>query len=448
MKYDNDDDYSSDSSYRKKRQYGLNVDQDTSFSATNQPRSLPQQFQIGYNPSQLSSYGLTNRQPLRFLPTNSFQSQLQLPTESISQPLIQPSPCIGKTNKINVAHPTDLKKYISCLNEMKYEIMDCPTDLIYNAAVDQCEKVKNTESICERDQPCMNDGQCYQTTSTTYKCTCRGSWTGERCETPISSCANNPCGEGNECHTLKTGNYKQDYVCLCAGGKSYGLSCERNTVPNPCMAASNDREQYYPFAFSAQAFVQCNGDLLYVRPCASGLYWSQEGKICDREETLPAKPSEDQPESYKINYNSEQQQTTTTTTRPSVSIIDKNIDKQQGYRYRNYNPHTITNDQSNQILSRTETPFISSYFSPSFITKHNRRIQNQEQLIPTNTYSSVEEQKPIVVNQQYGQTLDQQPIIPSLQRTPERMMLRNFYPSSLRSMNSFNIRPTSSSYRR
>jgi len=253
----------------------------------------------------------------------------------------------------------DATKYISCLTEDKYEIMDCPLGLIYNAAIDQCEKVKNSESICERERPCLNDGQCYQTSSTTYKCTCRGSWTGEHCETPLSSCALNPCGEGSECHTLVTTDYKQDYVCVCDGRQSYGLTCGRNTVPNPCMAASNDQEQYYPFAFSAHAYVQCNGEILYVRPCATGLYWNQEAKVCDREETSPARPAEDQPQSYQINYN------TQSYNRPKVNLADQSIDKQQGYRYRNYNPHIISNDQSgtfNQINSRQETPMINSFF--------------------------------------------------------------------------------------
>ena len=38
--------------------------------------------------------------------------------------------------------------------------MNCPDDLIYNLNIDQCEKVKNTESLCEREQQCLNDGQC------------------------------------------------------------------------------------------------------------------------------------------------------------------------------------------------------------------------------------------------------------------------------------------------
>lgn len=61
-----------------------------------------------------------------------------------------------------------------------------------------------------------------------------------------------------------------------------------DTVPNPCLTAKSEEEQYFPFAFSAQAFVQCNGDLLYVQPCAPGSVWNQEAKICDRVDSPPA----------------------------------------------------------------------------------------------------------------------------------------------------------------
>ena len=121
------------------------------------------------------------------------------------------------------------------------------------------------------------------------------------------------------------------------------LTC-LDTVPNPCLSAEQDHEQYYPFAYSAHAYVQCNGDLFYVRPCAGGLFWNQESKICDHDETAPARPAEDQPQSYQINYGSRQPQVKYT---PSTGIMgDENVDKQQGYRQRTYNTQKIVNDQT------------------------------------------------------------------------------------------------------
>ncbi|CAF1252656.1 unnamed protein product [Rotaria sordida] len=366
--------------------------------------------------------------------TNDHQdvtNEQQSSSESINQSLDQSSPCIGQTIKTNIPHPTDSTKYISCLNENKYEIMDCPTDFIYNALIDQCEKNKNMESICEQQQPCMNDGQCYQTSSTTYKCVCRGAWTGEHCETPLSPCASNPCGEGNECHTLITNDYKQDYICICNQQQSYGLTCAQNTIPNPCMSASNDEEQYYPFAFSVSAYIQCDGDLLHVRPCSTGLHWNQEKQICDREETLSMDPIEDQSQSYHINYNT--QPSETTFNRPYVNFIDQIVDKQQGYRYRNYDPHTTSNDfRYNQIHLPEETSMMYSYFPSLSMIKENRRLKNQQGYTPINMHVMVEDQKPMFSDQQFSQSYNQLPKNSFMQLTPRRNMYHVFQSSSYR----------------
>ena len=96
------------------------------------------------------------------------------------------------------------------------------------------------------------------------------------------------------------------------------------------MALSSE-QQYYAFAFSSHAYVQCNGELLYFQPCNSGLYWNQESKSCDREQIFTPRLDLDQPESYQTNYNTESY------SRPSVPSIERSVDRQSGYRYRNYN---------------------------------------------------------------------------------------------------------------
>jgi hypothetical protein len=384
---------------------------------------------MSYNPPQISSYG-------------SIEQPRVLPTEVINRSSIPGSPCTGKTTKGNIAHPTDITKYVACLNEISYEIMDCPNGLIYNAPLDQCEKIKNPQSICERDQPCMNEGQCYQTSPTSYKCTCRGAWTGERCETPLSTCATDPCGQGNTCSTLKTSDFKQDFVCVCDGQNSYGLTCDRNTVPNPCLAAASEREQYYPFAFSAQAYVQCNGDILYVRPCPDGLYWSQDAKTCDRMEK-PSTPTlaRDQSTSYQVTYGTE---TPSTFTRPIASFGDQSS--------------SSYGQQDNQILPRKLQPaFNYAFNSPStlrllhrtkqqpFIQTNNygtvQEEQQQQPIITKNTYGSVqEEQKPFIPRNNYGSTQEEQPrstwsmppsvIIDRNQQTPQYGQAYNPQPQS------------------
>jgi hypothetical protein len=232
------------------------------------------------------------------------------------------------------------------------------------------------------------------------------------------------------------------------------------------MAASTDREQYYPFAFSARAYVQCNGELLYVRPCAAGLYWNQDAKVCDREETAPARPANDQ-----ITVDSEQPQPQPqvqqpTFTRPIASLVDQSVDKSQGYRYRNYKPATITNDQGtsygspssslNQVLNRQQSPVFNAFYTPASMMNNQRRIQtntysNQGQLpkvidqswsSPYSQPSNIDQQQ----QQQTGQLNNQQLPNPLVQQQQQPQTLtRVFQPESSRS---FNIKSTSSTYRR
>ena len=252
--------------------------------------------------------------------------------------------------------------------------MDCPAGLIYNPTADQCENSKNTESICDREQPCMNEGQCHQTSPSSFKCTCRAAWTGERCETPVSSCAAKPCGEENECQTLRASDYKQDYVCLCNERQSYGLSCGKSqsmlalvysrttypnffildTVPNPCLAAAIEQEQYYSFAFSAQAFVQCNGEILYVQPCAAGLLWNQEAKVCDRPEAETRPINKDQSQGYQVTYGNEQQ---SAYARPTAVFAEKVIARPQQQQYQDYS----SQKQNTKVFVDNQRP--SSYGS-------------------------------------------------------------------------------------
>ncbi|CAF0913744.1 unnamed protein product, partial [Didymodactylos carnosus] len=196
------------------------------------------------------------------------------------KPAIQqgPSPCSPATVGHLIPNPADRSSYIACLDETRYEIMACPDQLVFNDALDRCERISDDEAVCQQN-PCMNGGQCYATSPQTFKCTCLESFTGERCEVPIGSCARRPCGPDAECWSFRAEDYPQDYVCVCNDRQSYGLSCSQ-TVPNPCVQESNELTQYYPFGFSKQAYVQCNGEISYFRPCPSGLLWSQEERVC------------------------------------------------------------------------------------------------------------------------------------------------------------------------
>ena len=56
--------------------------------------------------------------------------------------------------------------------------LTCPSGYTVNSKCTDC----NFTSICDRDTPCMNGGQCIQySLATNYTCNCTGSYTGYNC---------------------------------------------------------------------------------------------------------------------------------------------------------------------------------------------------------------------------------------------------------------------------
>ena len=98
-----------------------------------------------------------------------------------------------------------------------------------------------------------------------------------------------------------------------------------DTVPNPCLTTTSEQEQYFPFSFTSNAFIQCNGDLLYVQPCPAGLLWNQDTKVCDLPATPPTPIAADQPVSYQITTGTEMKLTNVL---PTISFADQ---KQTSY---------------------------------------------------------------------------------------------------------------------
>jgi hypothetical protein len=74
--------------------------------------------------------------------------------------------------------------------------------------------------------------------------------------------------------------------------------------------------------------------MLYFQPCAAGLFWNQEEKICDRGEKSLLDLDRNVPQTYQVNYGADQK-----------PVADQSADRQQGYRYRNYSPYMTSEKQ-------------------------------------------------------------------------------------------------------
>jgi hypothetical protein len=83
--------------------------------------------------------------------------------------------------------------------------------------------------------------------------------------------------------------------------------------------------------------------MLYFQPCAAGLFWNQEEKICDRGEKSLLDLDRNVPQTYQVNYGADQK--TSDFIRPTVPVADQSADRQQGYRYRNYSPYMTSEKQ-------------------------------------------------------------------------------------------------------
>ena len=64
-------------------------------------------------------------------------------------------------------------------------------------------------------------GTCFETTNTTFVCSCQTGWEDLQCQTKINYCANITCLNNGVCQPLFRG-----YRCLCLGESYFGEHCE------------------------------------------------------------------------------------------------------------------------------------------------------------------------------------------------------------------------------
>ncbi|CAF1251483.1 unnamed protein product [Rotaria sordida] len=333
---------------------------------------------------------------------------------------VQPlsSPCIGAYPSKKLAYRKDKTKYILCSDEFHYEILSCLNDGEYNEQTNSCERIITTINKCEEEKPCLHNGHCVPLLNSTFKCICHSDWTGNKCEIPINSCVKNPCGSNALCRTLKMIDYEQDYVCICDQSESYGLNCQ-DVVRNPCLTSN---EQFFPYAFSQRAYIQCDGDIIHFQPCSTLLFWNQEETICDRKRptkvhlqkllTKLISKTKNKKHHEKIVENINKEIiTTTTTTTTTIQNEQKKKDENENHDSSTFIPTTVTHTeelQSNMDIQQSlvtqnvpeETPESSE---PLLESVDSKQIHQDSQIENTTSLTIPSER-----NQPLSQTTQQE----------------------------------------
>ena len=75
--------------------------------------------------------------------------------------LLVPSPCLGTRTLTKLAHPKDKTKYVQCRDEYHYKIFSCLNGGEYNEQTNSCDLTITMIDVCEKEKPCLNEGQMY-----------------------------------------------------------------------------------------------------------------------------------------------------------------------------------------------------------------------------------------------------------------------------------------------
>ncbi|XP_022095362.1 uncharacterized protein LOC110981781 [Acanthaster planci] len=138
-------------------------------------------------------------------------------------------------------------------------------------------------NACSPNNPCLNDGSCYQSsqTSSSYQCVCQFGFTGTNCETAVpTACTNNPCLNQGVC--VVTGS--SSFSCNCISGYT-GTVCSTIVVctPNPCLNGGNcgisQANRLVPICTCAQGYTGDRCQTSVTTPCSNNP--CRNGATCD-----------------------------------------------------------------------------------------------------------------------------------------------------------------------
>jgi hypothetical protein len=174
------------------------------------------------------------------------------------------------------AHPSDPTQFVICYGFGEFTVMDCPDMLVYNDHLKRCDVNTDMPLLC-KSNPCMNNGKCVETGPVAFKCECNSGFGGQFCE-KLDTCSTKPCGTDGVCIPFVLGS-PVAHVCLCNGGRTVGVSCQK-TEPNPCMTPGSNL-RLLPVTFNPSVFAHCEGSRPHFKFCQPPLLFSSTKQVCE-----------------------------------------------------------------------------------------------------------------------------------------------------------------------
>jgi hypothetical protein len=174
------------------------------------------------------------------------------------------------------AHPNDPTQFVICYGFGEFTVMDCPDMLVYNDHLKRCDVNTELPLLC-KSNPCLNNGKCSEINSVSFKCECNSGFGGQFCE-KLDTCSTRPCGTDGVCIPFVLGS-PVAHVCLCNGGRTVGVNCQK-VEQNPCLTPGSNL-RLLSVSFNPSVFAHCEGSRPHFKFCQPPLIFSNAKQTCE-----------------------------------------------------------------------------------------------------------------------------------------------------------------------
>lgn len=174
-------------------------------------------------------------------------------------------------------HPLDETQFVICNGMGQITLMDCPNHTVFNVHLKLCDVTNEVPLLC-KSNPCLNGAKCVELSQSQFQCECPQGFSGKTCEKFDTCSSSRPCGSDGVCLSFALGS-PIPHVCLCNGGRSVGLTCDR-VEPNPCLVAGSNTKMM-PVNFSKAVFAHCEGARPHFKFCQPPLLFAGNKQACE-----------------------------------------------------------------------------------------------------------------------------------------------------------------------